>query len=87
MITPWNFPLMQAVVKVAPALAAGCSMVLKPSPLSSMTCIMFAELAKSAGLPAGALNVITGGPPGPTNNNGESSGVALAKHPGLDKMR
>lgn len=86
MITPWNFPLMQAVVKVAPALAAGCSMVLKPSPLSSMTCLMMGELARDAGLPPGALNIITGGPPGPTNSGGESCGVALGKHPGLDKM-
>ena len=86
MITPWNFPLMQAVVKVAPALAAGCSMILKPSPLSSMTCLMMGDLAREAGAPPGTLNIITGGPPGPTNNDGESCGVALGKHPGLDKM-
>ena len=86
MITPWNFPLMQAVVKVAPALAAGCSMILKPSPLSSMTCLMMGDLARDAGAPPGALNIITGGPPGPTNDDGESCGVALGRHKGLDKM-
>ena len=88
-ITPWNFPLMQAVVKVAPALAAGCSVVLKPSPLASLTCILLGELARDADLPPGALNIVTGGP---LNSNdvgppGEvATGVALAEHRGLDKL-
>lgn len=79
-ITPWNFPLMQAVVKVAPALAAGCSLVLKPSPLASLTCLMLAEVARDSGLPPGALNVLTGGPPG------SDTGIYLGEHPELDKM-
>ena len=56
-ITPWNYPMMQAVLKVAPALAAGCTVVLKPAPNSSLTCVALAKLAADAGLPAGALNV------------------------------
>ena len=64
MVTPWNFPLMQAVLKVAPALAAGCSMVLKPAPWASLSCLKFGELAAEAELAPGALNIITGGPPG-----------------------
>jgi betaine-aldehyde dehydrogenase len=79
-ITPWNYPLMQAVVKVAPALAAGCSIVLKPSPVASLTCLMLGEVALKCGLPPGALNVITGGPPG------TDTGIYLGKHPDLDKM-
>ena len=62
-ITPWNYPLMQAVNKVAPALAAGCTVVLKPSPLASITNVLLGELAIEAGVPAGVLNVVTGGPP------------------------
>ena len=63
LITPWNFPLMQAVLKVAPALAAGCTTVLKPSPWASLTCSMLGQIGTDAGLPAGALNIVTGGPP------------------------
>ena len=79
-ITPWNFPLAQAVVKVAPALAAGCAVVLKPSPLASLTSLALAQLAVKANLPRGALNVITGGPP-----DGDA-GEALGRHPGIDKL-
>lgn len=77
-VTPWNFPLMQAVCKVAPALAAGCPMVLKPSPLASLTCIELARLGEAeAGLPPGALSVVTGGPP-----DGSADGAArLLEHP------
>eukprot|EP00913_Durusdinium_trenchii_P035777 g33478.t1 len=71
-ITPWNFPLMQAVLKVAPALAAGCAVVLKPSPLASR----WAE---------GALNVITGGPPEVLEGGG-STGQYLIDHSMLDKV-
>lgn len=56
-ITPWNFPLMQSVNKVAPALAAGCTIVLKPSPLASLTSVKLAELAHKVGVPAGAFNL------------------------------
>ena len=62
LITPCNDPLVQAVVKVAPALAAGCGAVLKPSPLASLTCVRLGALAAAAGAPRGALNVVTGGP-------------------------
>uniref|UniRef100_A0A7S2SHB5 Aldehyde dehydrogenase domain-containing protein n=1 Tax=Rhizochromulina marina TaxID=1034831 RepID=A0A7S2SHB5_9STRA len=79
-ITPWNFPLMQAVVKVAPALAAGCSVVLKPSPWASLTCLHLGRIAASSGVPPGVLNVITGGPPG------GDAGVILGQHPDLDKL-
>jgi betaine-aldehyde dehydrogenase len=79
-ITPWNFPLMQAVLKVAPALAAGCTVVLKPAPWASLTCVMLGEICQEAGLPAGALNILTGGPPG------GDCGQALVDHPGLDKL-
>lgn len=83
-VTPWNFPLMQAVMKVAPALAAGCTVVLKPSPLASLTCCAFGEIVADAGVPAGAYNVITGGPPEETG--GSSTGQMLIDHPGLDKL-
>lgn len=84
-VTPWNYPLLQAVVKVAPALAAGCAVVLKPSPLASLTCCALGEIAASAGAPAGALNVITGGPPEPLPT-GSSTGQVLIDHQGLDKI-
>jgi betaine-aldehyde dehydrogenase len=80
MVTPWNFPLMQAVLKVAPAMAAGCTMVLKPSPWASLTCIMLGDVARSAGAPPGVLNVITGGPPG------SDSGEHLVTHDGIDYL-
>ena len=68
-ITPWNFPLMQAVNKVAPALAAGCTIVLKPSPLASITTVLLGELSIEAGVPAGVVNIVTGGPPtGPSES-------------------
>ena len=78
-VTPWNYPLMQAVVKVAPALATGCAVLLKPSPLASLTCEKLGELGAQAGLPEGALAVVTGGPPG-----GAADGAAaLVQHPQL----
>jgi len=80
LVTPWNFPLMQAVLKVAPALAAGCSVVLKPSPLASLTCSMLGGLARDAGLPGGVYNVVTGGPPG------SDTGQHLIDHPELDVL-
>ncbi|MCW0054073.1 aldehyde dehydrogenase family protein, partial [Burkholderia pseudomallei] len=60
-IVPWNFPLMIAVWKVMPALAAGCTIVLKPSPETPLTALRLAELALEAGVPPGVFNVVTGG--------------------------
>ena len=78
-ITPWNYPLAQAIAKLAPALAAGCCVVLKPSPLASLTCLLFAEVAVASGLPRGALQVLTGGPPGPLPSLfNDDDGVVIA---------
>jgi acyl-CoA reductase-like NAD-dependent aldehyde dehydrogenase len=67
------------------ALAAGCSVVLKPAPNSSLTCLALGQLANDAGLPDGALNIVTGGPPDPLPE-GSSTGQTLIDHPGLDKL-
>jgi aldehyde dehydrogenase (NAD+) len=77
-ITPWNFPLLQAMWKIAPALALGNTVVLKPASLTPLTALLFADLLREAGLPAGAFNVI----PGP----GATVGGAMAEHPGIDKI-
>ncbi|MCW3641108.1 MULTISPECIES: aldehyde dehydrogenase family protein [Burkholderia] len=77
-IIPWNFPLLMAAWKVAPALAAGCTMVLKPSELTPLTALELAGIADAAGLPAGVLNVVTG--------LGADAGAPLAEHPGVDKL-
>lgn len=77
-ITPWNFPLVNAAIKVAPALAAGNSVVLKPSELSPSSAFRFAELALEAGLPEGVLNVVPG--------LGQTVGAALALHPDVDLL-
>lgn len=77
-IVPWNFPLQIAAWKVAPALACGCSVVLKPSELTPMNALRFAEIAREAGLPEGVLNVVTG--------YGETTGEALALHEDVDKI-
>ena len=71
-IAPWNYPLMMAIWKVGPALAAGCTVVLKPAPTTPLTTLMLAELAAEAGIPPGALNVVTGG---------NDTGQALVEHP------
>src|SRR2546425_9167327 len=76
-IIPWNFPLLMVSWKVAPALAAGCTIVLKPAEFTPLTALAFAELAHDAGLPPGVLNVITG--------DGES-GKLLVEHPDVDKI-
>lgn len=60
-VLPWNFPLLMLVWKIAPALSAGCSMVIKPAPQTSLTALRIAELASEAGLPRGVLNIVTGG--------------------------
>ena len=79
-VTPWNYPLMQAICKVAPAIAAGCTTLLKPSPLASLSCLELHKLGTEAGLPVGALAVLTGGPP-----DGEGDGAArLLAHPAVD---
>ncbi|MFN0171446.1 MAG: aldehyde dehydrogenase family protein, partial [Bryobacteraceae bacterium] len=77
-IVPWNFPLQIAAWKVAPALAAGCSVVLKPSELTPLGALRLAEIAMEAGLPAGTLNVVTG--------YGPTAGDALARHMDVDKI-
>ncbi len=75
-ITPWNFPLTLETWKIAPALAVGCSMVLKPAELSPLTALYVAQLALEAGLPEGVLNVV--------NGTGPVAGAALAGHPDVD---
>jgi acyl-CoA reductase-like NAD-dependent aldehyde dehydrogenase len=76
-IVPWNFPLLMAAWKIAPALAAGCTIVLKPAEQTPLTALRLGELALEVGFPAGVLNVLTG--------DGET-GAALVDHPGVDKI-
>lgn len=79
LVTPWNYPLLLAAGwKVAPALAAGCCVVLKPSEVASLTCLLLAEIAHAAGVPAGVLNVVTG--------TGADAGAPLVEHPGCAKI-
>ena len=77
-IIPWNFPMLMAAWKVAPALAAGCCMVLKPSEVTSLTALALADIAHEAGVPKGVLNVLTG--------LGRDAGQALTEHSGIDKL-
>ncbi|HKZ53333.1 MAG TPA: aldehyde dehydrogenase family protein [Candidatus Acidoferrales bacterium] len=77
-IVPWNFPLLLASWKIAPALAAGNTVICKPAELTSLTALKFAELCQQAGLPDGVFNVLTGKGTGP--------GLGLVKHPGVDKI-
>jgi phenylacetaldehyde dehydrogenase len=77
-IVPWNSPLVLTAMKLAPALAAGCTVVLKPAEDTSLTALRLCELLLEAGLPAGVVNVITG--------TGAETGAALAAHPGVDKI-
>ena len=77
-IVPWNFPLAIALWKIAPALACGCTVVLKPSEETPLSVLRLAELAREAGLPPGVLNIVLG--------RGASTGAALANHPGVDKL-
>jgi aldehyde dehydrogenase (NAD+) len=77
LIIPWNFPLLLASWKVGPALACGCTIVIKPAEQTPLTTLRFGELAIEAGVPAGALNVVTGGP---------ETGKAIVHHPGIDKI-
>ncbi|MEZ4666957.1 MAG: gamma-aminobutyraldehyde dehydrogenase [Anaerolineae bacterium] len=71
-ITPWNYPVMMAIWKIGPALAAGCTIVLKPAPTTPLTTLMLAELIKEAGIPDGVVNIVTGG---------NEVGQALVEHP------
>jgi len=77
-IVPWNFPLLMAVLKIAPALAAGCTLVLKPAEQTSVTALRLADLVAEAGLPPGVVNIITG--------LGETAGDRLVSHPDVDKV-
>src|SRR6202522_4145758 len=76
-IIPWNFPLLMLAWKIAPALATGNTVVLKPAEFTSLTALVFAELCQEAGLPAGVVNIVTGD---------GSTGEALVKHPDVDKI-
>ncbi|EBA06867.1 aldehyde dehydrogenase family protein [Sagittula stellata] len=76
-ITPWNFPLNMAVWKIAPALAAGCTVVLKPAEETPLTSLRLVELVREAGFPDGVVNVVTGG---------GAVGAALVRHPGVNKI-
>src|SRR6266853_5925250 len=77
LIIPWNFPLLLASWKVGPALACGCTIVMKPAEQTPLTTLRFGELAIEAAVPAGVLNIVTGGP---------ETGKAIVKHPGIDKI-
>jgi aldehyde dehydrogenase (NAD+) len=77
-ITPWNWPMNQIACKVAPALAAGCTMVLKPSEIAPLSAYLFAEILDEAGLPAGVFNLVNGG--------GASVGAAISSHPDIDMV-
>src|ERR1700722_1629960 len=78
LITPWNWPMNQVTCKVAPALAAGCTMVLKPSEVAPMSALLFAEILDEAAVPAGVFNMV--------NGDGPTVGEALSAHPGIDMM-
>jgi betaine-aldehyde dehydrogenase len=77
-ITPWNYPLHQIALKVAPALAAGCTVVLKPSEVAPFNAFVLAEVIEAAGLPKGVFNLVTG--------LGPQAGEALVRHPGVDMI-
>jgi aldehyde dehydrogenase (NAD+) len=78
LITPWNWPLNQIVCKVAPAIAAGCTMILKPSEIAPISGIIFSEVIHASGLPVGVYNMI--------NGDGPSVGQVMAGHPGIDMI-
>ena len=77
-IVPWNYPLLMATWKLAPALAAGCSIVLKPDPQTPLSALRLAELATEVGFPPGTINIVPG--------DGPTTGSYLVKHPGVDKV-
>ncbi|NIV18845.1 MAG: aldehyde dehydrogenase family protein [Woeseiaceae bacterium] len=78
LITPWNWPINQVAVKVAPALAAGCTMVLKPSEIAPFDAMIFAEVLDAAGVPAGVFNLV--------NGDGPEVGTAISGHPDVDMV-
>ena len=78
LITPWNWPLNQVSCKVAPALAVGCTMVLKPSEIAPLSAYLYAEIMDEAGIPAGVFNLV--------NGDGPTVGEALSRHPDVDMM-
>ncbi|NND58734.1 MAG: aldehyde dehydrogenase family protein [Gammaproteobacteria bacterium] len=78
LITPWNWPINQIVCKVAPALATGCTMVLKPSEIAPLSAHLFAQVLDEAGVPAGVFNLVHG--------DGPTVGAAIAAHPGIDMV-
>jgi len=78
MITPWNWPMNQIMCKVAPALAAGCTMVLKPSEIAPLNAILFAEIVHEAGIPKGVFNLV--------NGDGPTVGEAISRHPDIDMV-
>jgi phenylacetaldehyde dehydrogenase len=77
-IVPWNFPHLMAVWKIAPALATGCTIILKPAEETPLTALLLGELILEAGFPSGVVNIVTG--------YGETAGAALVRHPGIDKV-
>jgi len=77
-IVPWNFPLVMATLKLGPALATGCTVVLKPAEQTPLTALLLGELIQEAGIPDGVVNIVTG--------YGETAGAALAAHPNVDKI-
>lgn len=77
-IIPWNFPLLMAAWKLAPALACGCTVVLKPAEQTPLSALLLGELIQEAGIPAGVVNIVPG--------YGETAGAALAAHPAVDKV-
>ena len=77
-IVPWNYPLLMSTWKLAPALAAGCTVVLKPDPQTPLTAIRLAELATEVGIPAGVVNIVPG--------DGPTTGAYLVRHPAVDKI-
>ena len=77
-ITPWNYPLHQIAAKVAPAMVAGCTVVLKPSEVTPLNAFLLAEIFDEVGLPAGVFNLVTG--------YGPVVGEAIAAHPGIDMV-
>lgn len=78
LITPWNWPINQVIVKVAPALAAGCTMVLKPSEFSAISAAMLVQVLHDAAVPPGVVNLV--------NGTGQDVGAAIAAHPGIDMV-
>jgi len=78
LITPWNWPMNQVTLKVIPALAVGCTVILKPSEIAPMSALLFAQMIDDAGFPAGVFNLV--------NGDGLSVGEAMSSHPGIDMM-